>query len=269
MGAVLRSFMKVVLNAIKDNPEVERIARKVAGLFAAKKVKVCATEKLSASLGLPQGRLEGDLIIAIGGDGTILDTEASLKRPTPILGIHRGDVGFLTQVGENDVELAVSKVLSKRFTIEKRSKLSVAGLPDALNEVALTTATPSKIVRLRAEVNGRLYKEFDGDGIIVATPTGSTAYALSAGGPIVDPAVGALVLVPVCPYTIATRPLVIADGSAVKLTLLEGTAKVAVDGDVQREMRVGESLIIKKSARRAEFVKLDEYFYRKLSSLVR
>lgn len=260
--------MKVVLNSIKVNKEVEGIAGRIADLFTEAGTKVYATEKLSKTLGIPNRGLSGDLIIAIGGDGTILDTEASLSRPTPILGVHKGDVGFLTQVGSADVDVAIKRIIAKNFSIEKRSKLSI-GRQEALNEVAIVTAKPAEIIHVRVEVDGRLYKEFDADGIIVATPTGSTAYALSAGGPIVDPDVRAIVLVPVCPYTLAARPIVISDKSRVRITLLEGDAKVAVDGQAVKGLKVGESVIIRRADREARFVKFDEHFYKKLSSLVR
>jgi len=184
-----------------------------------------------------------DLVVALGGDGTIL--RAAHVEPdaaTPILGVNLGTLGFLSGAGPDDVRGSVDKALAGEGRIERRATLDVrlwaggreAGRHRALNEVYVGRATPSRVVEVAVNVNGSELSHFYADGVIVATPTGSTAYALSLGGPIVSPAVRGFLVVPAAPHALSARPMVLAPDDVAEIALpnpRRADACVTVDGD--------------------------------------
>ncbi|MFQ6051987.1 MAG: NAD(+)/NADH kinase [Candidatus Hydrothermarchaeota archaeon] len=221
-------------------------------------------------LGVPLEDIDADVIFTVGGDGTILLVERHLKKEIPICGINIGGVGFLTEISPENTEFALDNIIEGRYGIEERSKisLSIGGepLPDALNEVVIMTFMPGKMLNLEVWVNGQLAESFGTDGIILATPTGSTAYAMSAGGPIIDPRVDAFVIVPICPFKLSARPLVVPSDSLVKvkITKPEMRSIVVVDGQYERKVKIETEFLIKKSKRKAHFIKFSEDFYEKV-----
>lgn len=186
---------------------------------------------------------EPALVVALGGDGTIIKAVHLLgETEVPILGINLGRLGFLSGSGRAEAVEAVHAALAGDACIERRTTLHIeitmdgraVGTYRALNEVFVGRGATGRVVTLELAVNGRRIARFGGDGIIVATPTGSTAYALSAGGPIIAPSVNGLLVVPVAPHTIASRPMVIGSTDVVELTLPDpgrSDACIVVDGD--------------------------------------
>jgi NAD+ kinase len=213
-----------------------------------------------------------DFIISVGGDGTILRTIHKMVDPVPILGINMGTLGFLVDVEPKDA-FEILEHLLQGYEVDLRSRLKVllngSFLTAAINEVALLTASPAKMIEFEIIVDGALMEDFRADGVIIATATGSTAYAMSAGGPIVDPRVDAIVLVPVAPFKLSSRPWVIPGGSIieVKLKLPEKEALVVVDGQSTTTISVKDSLVICKASTPARFVKVTkDGFYAKVKS---
>ncbi len=213
-----------------------------------------------------------DFIISVGGDGTILRTIHKMKDPVPILGINMGTLGFLVDVEPKDAIKALQHLL-KGFEVDERSRLQVllndGCLPPATNEVALLTASPAKMIEFEIIVDGALMEDFRADGVIIATSTGSTAYAMSAGGPIVDPRVDAIVLVPMAPFKLSSRPWVIPGNSTieVRLKLPEKEALVAIDGQSTTTISVNDTVAISKAETPARFVKASrDGFYAKVKS---
>ncbi|MBS1263930.1 MAG: NAD kinase [Methanonatronarchaeales archaeon] len=211
--------------------------------------------------GLPLRDMSGlDLLVLIGGDGTILRTLHGLETPVPILGVNMGDVGFLTNAEPQGAEELVVDLLDG-FDVERRDRLqaSVRGenVPPAMNETVVITSEPAKILNLEVRVDGREAEHVRCDGMIVATPTGSTAYAMSAGGPIVDPRVDASVVVPLAPFKLSARPLVVPGGSKVEVELLRKgkRAKLVVDGQFVRELDEGDVIEFSRAEEPALFVK--------------
>jgi NAD+ kinase len=217
-------------------------------------------------------RIPVDLIVSVGGDGTILRTIHKMNDPVPILGINMGTLGFLVDVEPKDAAETLKHLL-QGFGADERSRLEVLvndkRLPPATNEVALITASPAKMIDLEVIVDGSLMEELRADGMIFATATGSTAYAMSAGGPIVDPRVDAVVLVPMAPFKLAARPWVIPGNSEIKVELkLPGKeALVVVDGQNMATISREETLIMRRAATPARFVRTRrESFYEKVKS---
>jgi NAD+ kinase len=215
-------------------------------------------------------------IISIGGDGTILRTSRIIDgNEIPIIPINMGTVGFLTEFDKTKVFDAIDKIINGNYEIEKRTKSSglikyddgsQKILPDALNEVVIITKSPAKMLHFEVHVNGNFVEDVKADGLIISTPTGSTAYSLSAGGPILEPAVDAFVIVPICPFKLFSRPLVVDGNSEIKIRLLKKDTLVVVDGSVECEAKKGDEIILRKSNSYAYFVK-GYNFYAKLRKL--
>ncbi|AIJ05833.1 ATP-NAD/AcoX kinase [Methanocaldococcus bathoardescens] len=213
-------------------------------------------------------------IIAIGGDGTILRASRLVNGETiPIIAVNMGKLGFLAEFYKDEVFRIIDKVIYGEYEIEKRSKLSckiikddkVIKTPSALNEMVVITKNPAKILEFDVYVNDTLVENVRADGIIISTPTGSTAYSLSAGGPIVEPNVDCFIISPICPFKLSSRPLVVSGSNKIKLKLkLEKPALLVIDGSVEYEVGKDDELIFEKSDSYAYFVK-GQSFYDKLN----
>ena len=198
---------------------------------------------------------KADLIIVLGGDGTLLSV-ARLTHPfdVPILAVNLGSLGFLTEVALPDLYSNLEQVLKGESTIERRMLLNAVLLRDgqtvfndfALNDVVINKSA-ARIVNLEVHVNGQYMTSYRADGLIIATPTGSTAYSLSAGGPIIHPSMNALLLSPICPFTLTNRPIVIPNQSALQVQLItEEEVQVTLDGQTGFAMFCDDVLEIRQ-----------------------
>jgi len=193
-----------------------------------------------------------DLVIALGGDGTILSVARQHAGGPPILGVNMGYLGYLTEVPREDLYPALLEILGGRFELEPRTLLDVRleradGTTAeylALNDAVIAKTAPSRIIELAVSVDGRPVSKYRADGLVVSTPTGSTAYNLSAGGPILHPLLPVTVLTPICPHTLTLRPLVLPDASAVSIRLETPAEAVflTVDGQEGAEMSHGDTV---------------------------
>lgn len=192
-----------------------------------------------------------DLIIVVGGDGSMLHAGRSLARfNKPVLGINRGHLGFLTDVSPDEIEEKVGAVLAGNYASEKRSLLSlqvksdgvVVGEGVALNDIVLQAGKAVHMIEFDLYIEGQFVYRQRSDGLIVATPTGSTAYALSGGGPIMHPKLDAIVLVPMHPHTLSSRPIVVDANSEVKIRILSESISplVSADGQTGIQLRQGD-----------------------------
>ena len=207
-----------------------------------------------------------DLVIAIGGDGTMLYAGSKVRdHNVPLLGINRGRLGFLADVTPDEMLSSVDHILAGDYLIEPRLLLnaelqrsdgeSVHGV--AFNDVVLQRTHAGRMVDFQTSVAGQFVNTHSGDGLIVATPTGSTAYALSCGGPIVEPQLDAMVVVPICPHTLTDRPIVIAANQQIEIRLLEREdtgAGVAVDGHAMGPLEPGDTLTITAAEQRVRLI---------------
>ncbi len=221
-------------------------------------------------LALPLEEMDVDIIIAVGGDGTILRTQSFISsKEIPLFGINMGTVGFLTEIDPELVFKSLEQVLAGNYFVERRTQLQIQHnkqLHSALNEVVIMTRRPAKMLHIEISVDGEIAEELRADGLIVATPSGSTAYSMSAGGPIVDPQVEAFVIVPICPFKLGSRPIVVSDNSQIKVKLLrEGKKAMSViDGQSEEEINYMDEIVFSKSDNYACFVRLTKDFYRKV-----
>ncbi|GAB6103160.1 NAD(+) kinase [Thermococcus atlanticus] len=219
---------------------------------------------------VPLEEMDVDFIIAIGGDGTILRVEHRTKRDIPILGINMGTLGFLTEVEPNEAFFAINKLIEGDYHIDERMKLRTrlkgdVSIPDALNEVAILTGIPGKIIHLKYYVDNGLADELRSDGLIVSTPTGSTGYSLSAGGPFVDPRLDVVVITPITPIALSSRPMIVPASSRIDVRILtvHREAILSVDGQYYTYISPDTEISIKKSPRRTRFVRFSSSIYPK------
>ena len=239
--------MRIHLVPNSDNPLACATAHALeAGLMAdGHAVTASAEDALGCGLGLEAGSgREADLIVALGGDGTVLRAAHQLAgADVPVLGVNLGRLGFLCGTGDLEPLAAVRAALAGDGREERRSTLAVdvtlggreSGSHDALNEVFIGRGAGARAVDLEVTVDGELLAHWVCDGLVVATPTGSTAYALSAGGPFVAPELRAIVVVPVAPHSLVARPLVLGPDARITVTLPDparADACVLVDGEL-------------------------------------
>lgn len=263
MGIVARSDMK----------EAVKFAGEIADFLREKGVDIILDAQLALELDRYQDKssdlenMEADLVVAVGGDGTILRTQNFISpKKIPLIGINMGTVGFLTEIDPENAFNAMEEVLKGNYFVEKRNQLRVwheRELPSALNEVVLMTRKPAKMLHIQISVDEEIVEELRADGLIIATPSGSTAYSMSAGGPIVDPSVEAFIIVPICPFKLGARPTVVSNESTIKVKLLrEGKKAIAViDGQFEEEINYMDEIIFRKSDYCAYFVRLTKDFY--------
>jgi len=218
---------------------------------------------------VPLEMMDVDFIIVIGGDGTILRVEHRTRRDIPILGINMGTLGFLTEVEPSEAFLAINKLIEGDYYIDERIKLRTYlngenRVPDALNEVAVLTGIPGKIVHLKYYVDDGLADEVRSDGLIVSTPTGSTGYAMSAGGPFLDPRIDGIVIAPLAPVALSSRPIVIPATSKIDIKILTlRNVILTVDGQFYTYLSPEVEITIKKSPRKTKFVRFSREIYPK------
>ncbi len=204
-----------------------------------------------------------DLLIAVGGDGNILSAaRAMAPYGVPILGINRGKLGFLADVSPDQIDTQLSAVLAGDYTTEEHFLLEglVEGhdeVPSALNEVLVHSANMPKMIEMQLYIDDRYVYTQNSDGLIVSSPTGSTAYALSAGGPIMHPSLDAIVLVPMFPHSLTNRPLVVPGGGEIRIVIGSDTdveAKVSFDSHLEFRIKPGDSLTIRKKNERLKLI---------------
>ncbi|MBQ2714330.1 MAG: NAD(+)/NADH kinase [Clostridia bacterium] len=205
-----------------------------------------------------------DVLVVLGGDGTILRlSKIAARLNLPILGINLGRVGFLSEVENNDLENAFKKLISGRYTIEERAMLNVRYKDKsflALNETMLGRFS-QKIVNTELYIDDKFFYSYYADGLIVSTPTGSTAYSLSSGGPILCPGVDGMVVTAVCPHSLYNRPIVVAGFQKIKLRVAKNSPKsvLMVDGEYKVELEQNDEVYVEKSDICAKFIRLSEY----------
>lgn len=207
-------------------------------------------------------------VITIGGDGTLIQAARDLAgRRIPMVGVNRGHLGYLNQISrQEDIAPVMDTLLEDRFQLEKRMMVKgtayhegAPALEDiALNEIAVTRQDPLKVLRYTVYVNGEYLNEYAADGVLVATPTGSTAYNLSAGGPVIAPSARMMVLTPICSHSLNARSIVLAPEDRIEIKLLNSGQVVSFDGDSSMELTAGDSICIECSELETVMVKLKQ-----------
>jgi NAD+ kinase len=212
-----------------------------------------------------------ELLISLGGDGTMLASARAVgKNNTPILGINLGGVGFLTEINSDDLQKTLSKLKSGDYIIEKRMVLEteVEGVKRfdqyALNDVVIDKGEVARLFLLHLYLKDEFICSYSADGLIISTPTGSTAYSLAAGGPIINPQMNAIIVSPICPHTLASRPIVFSENETLKVLveLSSRHAVLTIDGQVAFDLKSGSSILVRKAKHQVNLVKFrDRSFY--------
>ena len=202
-----------------------------------------------------------DIVVVFGGDGTLLNAARKyLNYDIPILGINMGNVGFLTDISTDNFEKTIKEVLDGNCKIEERNLVSAKFGNNhlyGLNEVVIHSGAYAQLMRYRLNVNDKVVYEQRSDGLIIATPTGSTAYALSAGGPIIHPSLDVWTILPMLPQSLSSRPFVISTDEKVEMDLFDGpneNAKICVDGQDDIDIPYGEKILISKMEKTLKLV---------------
>ena len=259
--------------------EVEPILRELIGWIREQGREVLLDREAAAACpgcGPSLSRAEvvagADLVVVLGGDGTLLSIARLMEaREVPILGVNLGSLGFLTEVTLPELFPALESVLRDDFAVSRRLTLAArvrrgeepVGAFVALNDVVISKTGPSRIVELETFVNGEYVTTYRADGLIVATPTGSTAYCLSAGGPILYPTLPALVVIPICPHTLTNRPLVLPEGARVEVVQRSAGEGVhlTVDGQVDVGLQHRDTVTVARSPHTITLVKSPKLNY--------
>jgi NAD+ kinase len=269
-------MMRIGVVARFDIDKSIELAGKIVEFLIEKDVDTLIESNLASKLNKYQDiasdleDMDVDMVVAVGGDGTVLRTQGIINpKKIPLFGINMGAVGFLTEIDPPETFTALEQVLAGKYFVDERTQLRVwhnKELHEALNEVVIMTQKPAKMLHIEISVDDEVVEELRADGLIIATPSGSTAYSMSAGGPIVDPRVGAFIIVPICPFKLGARPTVVPNDSVIKVKFLrEGKKAVAViDGQFEEEINYMDEFIFKKAENYAYFVRLSKNFYRRV-----
>lgn len=200
-----------------------------------------------------------DFVFVIGGDGTLLKTARFYSQEfVPVFGINLGRLGFLSQTKESELEKAVDKILSNKYKIEDRLMLVSNDNVIALNDFVIKGSSASRTSRFYLSINDKFVCDYLADGLIITTPTGSTAYGLSAGGPVLSPSLNAIAIIPICPHTLTARPLVIPSDEKITISTCDTCTSFIVVADGQDNYNVNSKIEIEKSKFNAKLALLDD-----------
>jgi len=259
-------------------PEVKTTLQGVVGWLRARNIEAVLDTTSAALLGESGGlqktqlASKADALLVLGGDGTILNAaRLAAERGIPILGVNMGGLGFLTEVRLDNLYPSLDRVFANDFVLDERLMLKTlvhrhgetVAQGSVLNDVVISKGTLARMIELRISIQGQFVTNLRGDGLIVSTPTGSTAYSLSAGGPIISPAVQSLILTPICPHTLTHRPLIVPGNVEVEVTLTskDDGAMATLDGQVGFAMTQGDTAVTLASGHRTRLIRFPESHY--------
>jgi NAD+ kinase len=265
---------------VKPNkPDAIRLAKEVIEWLGKREVQVYVEEAVAPAIphshSCPRSEISQwvDFLIVLGGDGTLLSAARDMKgENVPILGVNLGGLGFLTETTLQELYPILERILEGRIETEKRMKLCATvlrggervGEYSVLNDVVISKSVLARIINLRNSINGAYVTTYRGDGVIVSTPTGSTAYALAAGGPIIYPSMDSILITPICPHALTNRPLLIPDRATVEFTLEseDSAVQLTLDGQVGCALNPFDQVVVTKAQDYVFFIKspFKDYF---------
>lgn len=271
------AFSRIALIG-KHTPEIADPLRALRAFLRGRGCEVRVERETAARIGDGADAVDydqigafADLAIVLGGDGTMLAAARNLARhQVPLSGINQGRVGFMTDIALRDMHESVGAMLDGRYSLEERALIDAEILRDghrvlrtvALNEAVVGKGTQGRLIEVEVRINGEYVYALRADGLIVSTPTGSTAYALSAQGPILQPGVAAFALVPLNPHVLSARPVSVSDTSVIEVSLLRALdARAHFDGFALTELVQGDRLVLKRSADAIRFAHPPGYSY--------
>lgn len=221
-------------------------------------------EKLLPLSSLPD---KSEVLISLGGDGTMLKTARTVGEiGNPVLGINLGSLGFITETTTNDLESTLNRLLNKEYKVEKRmvlkAKIDLMNQPYvfALNDVVLDKGGVARLIQMHLYDKDEFVCSYSADGLIISTPTGSTAYSLASGGPIINPKINAIIVAPICPHTLASRPIIFSEKGNLKIVVEcdQRDALLTIDGQIAKTLKSGTSVLVSKAEHTVNLIKFPE-----------
>jgi len=281
-------MIKIGIIANRDKDEGLRITSMVVKSIKDNGAEPVLADDLAVDIGEKVQNLreddvivKSDIMLCLGGDGTFLKCARKVfSKKIPILGINLGNLGFLTEVDKNEIDPAIKRLVNGEYDIEERMMLETTIIRDdkeimrdiVLNDVVISRGWMSRILHLKTYLNNQFVDLYPGDGLIISTPTGSTAYSLSAGGPIVEPDMKLIIVTPICPHLLYSRSFITTGERVLKVLVSETNchgAMVTVDGENGYELMGGDSIITKKSSQYLKMIRLsDRNFFDVLRSKI-
>jgi NAD+ kinase len=269
---------KIAVFAKVHDPRCQDVAVELFNWLQERDCLPLIESHLARHLGCPGVAAEeissrADMVVVLGGDGTLISTARIIgERNIPILGVNLGSLGFLTEIALDELYPALEKCLAGDYRVSERIMLRAVVERDGretashlvLNDVVINKGALARIVDLKTKVNSLDLATFKADGLIISTPTGSTGYSLSAGGPIVNPSMNCIVITPICPHTLTNRPIVIDDGSIVDITvssLDDEDIYLTLDGQVGLELRSGDRITVSRAHHTTRLIMSEERDY--------
>ncbi len=277
----MSQFSKIGIISKPDDPAIGATVQSLYQYLHSQSLEICAdsvsasflsSESIKAS-NLDEIAANSELVIVVGGDGTILHAAHSLiEKEIPLLGINLGRLGFLADISPNEIEKQLEQILTGNYLEEQRVVLQANLIRDgktmgtccAINDVVVHAKQMVRMIELETRVNNKHVNTLRADGYIVATPTGSTAYALSGGGPILHPSIDTIVLVPICPHTLSNRPIVVDANSKVEILFPEEnrhTALASIDGQIDMDFIPNDKIVIEKGQHALRLIQPKDYDY--------
>ena len=259
-------------------PEIKSTLQDVVTWLRARSIEVILDQASAMLLGEQGGyqktqlASKADVLLVLGGDGTMLNAaRLAGERSIPILGVNMGGLGFLTEVRLENLYPSLERVFANDFVLDERLMLrthihrhgETVARGVVLNDVVISKGTLARMIELKIAIQGRFVTNLRGDGLIVSSPTGSTAYSLSAGGPIIDPAVQSLILTPISPHTLTHRPLIVPGNAEIEVTLTskDDGAMATLDGQVGVAITQGDTVVVQTSENRTRLIRFPESNY--------
>jgi len=274
----MKQFSTIGIFSKENDERIEATLKSLLKFLQAENFKIVADKSAAKFIDVPSMDTQEfcnciDLAIVVGGDGTLLKAGRLLSdKEIPVIGINLGRLGFLVDILPNEISEQLTLMLHGKYTIETRALLHAEafrgekslGEGIALNDVVVHVRNDIRMIEFTTHIDDHFVNTQRADGIVVATPTGSTAYSLSGGGPILHPGLDAVVLVPICPHTLSNRPIVVSNESQINISLCENrnvNARVSFDGQSNIELQAGDHVVIRHKSHQLQLMHPESYDY--------
>jgi len=270
----LKTIKKVGVVLRPSTPELKESYFKLEKIFSKHGIEVTIESISGGMIGVMGMEFDllcqnSDALVTLGGDGTLISTvRRSFKYDIPILGIYAGNLGFLADINLDELDSFVAKLVAGEYRVDERAILEAEFIQNsqevtmyAFNDIVLTRPSVSNMIHIETLVDSKAFNTYYGDGVIVSTPTGSTAYNLSAGGPVLFPLTNVFALTPICPHSLTQRPVVLPGEFTIEMKSKQDRALVIIDGQDKHELEVGESIHIQLAKNRVKLIHREEFNY--------
>ncbi|MCF6310606.1 MAG: NAD(+)/NADH kinase [Sulfurimonas sp.] len=269
-----RVIKKIGVVIRPSTPELKDSYIKLQKSFESRSIEVFLESNSASMIGRDGESFEAicnkvDMLISLGGDGTLISTvRKSFDFDIPIIGVYAGNLGFLANLSLDELDSFVGLIVKGEYKIDERAVIEATVVKNskkvkmyAFNDIVLTRTRVSNMIHIETLVDSKAFNTYYGDGVIVSTPTGSTAYNLSAGGPVVFPTTDVFTLTPICPHSLTQRPVVLPGKFPIEMKTSEERALIIIDGQEMHELGLGESVHIKLATKTVKLMHKKEYSY--------